>query len=67
MRHTDQHQQHRPLPANNREISLEEVDVLVRKCHHLHDEEILQTLSRLYRRWCSAWSAKASPQQEAAQ
>lgn len=28
--------------------SLEKMDVLARKCHHLHDEETLQILGRFF-------------------
>lgn len=32
------------------ELSLEELDELCRKCHHLHDEEVLRILSRFFSR-----------------
>ena len=31
-----------------KEVSLEELDVLCRKCNHLHDEEILHIISRFF-------------------
>jgi hypothetical protein len=31
-----------------KELSLEEIDILCRKCHHMHDEEILQILFRFF-------------------
>lgn len=33
---------------DRRELSLEEMDVLTRKCHHLHDEEIARLISRIF-------------------
>lgn len=36
--------------SNQHQLSLEEVDILVRKCHHLHDEEIARAVTRLFRR-----------------
>ncbi|PHR24459.1 MAG: hypothetical protein COA36_15580 [Desulfotalea sp.] len=32
----------------NKEMSLEELDVLCRKYNHLHDEELLKIISRFY-------------------
>lgn len=29
-------------------MTLEEVDILCRKCNHLHDEEILKTLGKIW-------------------
>jgi len=36
------------IHEEHRELSLEELDVLCRKCHHMHDEEILRMLSRFF-------------------
>lgn len=36
-----------------KEYSLEEIDVLCRKYHHLHDEEILRILGRFFRKWAN--------------
>lgn len=36
------------IDAEKKELSLEELDVLCRKCHHLHDEEILRFLARFF-------------------
>lgn len=36
--------------SNSRQLSLEEIDLLVRKCHHLHDEEIAKSVARLFKR-----------------
>ncbi|BHH81932.1 hypothetical protein [Desulforhopalus sp. 52FAK] len=38
------------LGTEKKELSLEELDVLCRKCHHMHDEEILRFLARFFRR-----------------
>ncbi len=35
---------------NTNQISLEEIDVLTRKCHHLHDEEIAKAVTKLFKR-----------------
>ena len=34
--------------VNQKEVSLEELDVLCRKYNHLHDEEVLRIISRLF-------------------
>ena len=31
-----------------KEVSLEELDVLCRQCHHLHDEEVLRIVARFF-------------------
>lgn len=38
------------LAHEPKSVTLEEMDVLCRKCHHLHDEEILLVLSGIFRR-----------------
>jgi len=44
-------------PSNNvstadvKQVSLEEIDLLARKHHHLHDEEIAQAVSRFFGRF----------------
>ena len=41
-------------------VTLEEMDVLCRKCHHLHDEAILSALSGIFRRIKRMLSVKPS-------
>ena len=41
-------------------VTLEEMDVLCRKCHHLHDEEIISTLSGIFRKIKRMLSLKPS-------
>jgi len=36
--------------SNQIQLSLEEVDLLARKYHHLHDEEIAEAVARLFRK-----------------
>lgn len=36
------------IDTETKELSLEELDVLCRKCHHMHDEEILRILARFF-------------------
>jgi hypothetical protein len=31
-----------------KEVTLEELDVLCRQCHHLHDEEVLRIVARFF-------------------
>lgn len=37
-------------------LTLEEMDILCRKCHHLHDEAILTMLSGLFKRVKRIWA-----------
>lgn len=37
-------------PENRHQLSLEEIDVLTRKAHHWHDEEVLRFFTR-FGRW----------------
>jgi hypothetical protein len=30
-------------------LTLEQIDIIVRKCHHLHDEEVLASFTRFFR------------------
>ena len=44
---------HNTTPNDNstvveKEVSLEELDVLCRQCHHLHDEEVLRIVARFF-------------------
>ncbi|MFT5729174.1 MAG: hypothetical protein ACI8PB_003337 [Desulforhopalus sp.] len=44
---------HNTTPYDNstvveKEVSLEELDVLCRQCHHLHDEEVLRIVARFF-------------------
>jgi len=37
--------------ADAKQVSLEEIDLLARKYHHLHDEEIAKAVSRFFGRF----------------
>jgi len=49
MNHTNQSIKDRPKDYESKSLTLEEMDVLCRKCHHLHDEEIIQVIGRFFR------------------
>ena len=34
--------------SEHKKLTLEEMDILCRKCHHLHDEEILNVIVGVY-------------------
>ncbi len=43
------HDSNKPNPGpQSKNPSLEELDVLVRKCHHLHDEEVVSSLKKMW-------------------
>lgn len=44
-------------PNRVKEMSLEELDHLCRKCHHLHDEEVLRIAARFFRRLANFFDA----------
>ncbi len=49
MNPTNQSSKDRSGDFDHKSLTLEEMDVLCRKCHHLHDEEILLILGRFFR------------------
>jgi hypothetical protein len=46
---TNQSIKDRPGDYESKSLTLEEMDVLCRKCHHLHDEEIILVIGRFFR------------------
>ena len=49
MNPTNQSIKERPGDYESKSLTLEEMDVLCRKCHHLHDEEIILVIGRFFR------------------
>ncbi len=46
---TNQAIKERPENYEPKSLTLEEMDVLCRKCHHLHDEELILMIGRFFR------------------
>ncbi|MGB3211091.1 MAG: hypothetical protein WBB19_10335 [Desulforhopalus sp.] len=50
MKPTNQKVKNSTLAHEQKSLTLEEMDLLCRKCHHLHDEEILVILRGFFRK-----------------
>ncbi|WP_028585569.1 hypothetical protein [Desulfogranum mediterraneum] len=63
MNHINQNPHSHFADLESKTLSLEQVDKIARKCHHLHDEEILLIISRFLTRLKKRFSKKISVEQ----
>jgi hypothetical protein len=62
MNPTNQNIAHSKQVESRNNLTLEEVDLIGRKCNQLHDEEILITLARIWKMFKSACTHKEKKQ-----